>query len=141
MRQSYGGPKITKGELPTRVNRSRVYSDPFFDCVTVAKSITLKDKFENLGARLVQDVAQKTNEIAGDGQLATVLTRTIYSEGVKNIAARCDSMDLRCGAQASVERVVDYLAKHVKTSWVPSAGTSCSMAIMSTSTSSAVPQT
>ncbi|KAJ2986772.1 hypothetical protein NUW54_g9638 [Trametes sanguinea] len=68
--QPFGGPKITK------------------DGVTVAKSITLKDKFENLGARLVQDVASKTNEIAGDGTTtATVLARAIYSEGVKNVAA------------------------------------------------------
>jgi chaperonin GroEL len=52
--------------------------------VTVAKSITLKDKFENLGARLVQDVASKTNETAGDGTTtATVLARAIYAEGVK----------------------------------------------------------
>lgn len=54
------------------------------DGVTVAKAINLKDKFENLGARLVQDVAQKTNEIAGDGTTtATILARAIYSEGVK----------------------------------------------------------
>ena len=76
--QPYGGPKITK------------------DGVTVAKSITLKDKFENLGARLVQDVANKTNEIAGDGTTtATVLARAIYSEGVKNVAAGCNPMDVR----------------------------------------------
>ncbi|KAG5731520.1 Heat shock protein 60, partial [Termitomyces sp. T112] len=96
--QSFGGPKITK------------------DGVTVAKSITLKDKFENLGARLVQDVAQKTNEIAGDGTTtATVLARAIYSEGVKNVAAGCNPMDLRRGSQAAVDRVVDFLAAHTKT--------------------------
>jgi chaperonin GroEL len=68
--QPFGGPKITK------------------DGVTVAKSIVLKDKFENLGARLVQDVANKTNEVAGDGTTtATVLARAIYAEGVKNVAA------------------------------------------------------
>ncbi|KAH9940623.1 chaperonin GroL [Amylocystis lapponica] len=96
--QSYGGPKITK------------------DGVTVAKSITLKDKFENLGARLIQDVAQKTNEIAGDGTTtATVLARAIYSEGVKNVAAGCNPMDLRRGSQAAVERVVEFLSAHTKT--------------------------
>ncbi|KAI0051272.1 chaperonin GroL [Auriscalpium vulgare] len=96
--QSFGGPKITK------------------DGVTVAKSITLKDKFENLGARLVQDVAQKTNEIAGDGTTtATVLARAIYAEGVKNVAAGCNPMDLRRGSQAAVERVVEFLAKNTKT--------------------------
>jgi chaperonin GroEL len=95
------------------------------DGVTVAKAISLKDKFENLGARyvkqvfprtplkfvgmisLIQDVAQKTNERAGDGTTtATVLARSIYSEGVKNVAAGCNPMDLRRGSQAAVERVV-----------------------------------
>ncbi|CAL1713839.1 unnamed protein product [Somion occarium] len=96
--QSFGGPKITK------------------DGVTVAKSISLKDKFENLGARLVQDVAQKTNEIAGDGTTtATVLARAIYAEGVKNVAAGCNPMDLRRGSQAAVDRVVEFLSHHTKT--------------------------
>ncbi|KAI0083257.1 chaperonin Cpn60/TCP-1 family [Irpex rosettiformis] len=96
--QSFGGPKITK------------------DGVTVAKSIQLKDKFENLGARLVQDVAQKTNEIAGDGTTtATVLARAIYSEGVKNVAAGCNPMDLRRGSQAAVDRVVEFLSSQAKT--------------------------
>ncbi|PCH39724.1 chaperonin GroL [Wolfiporia cocos MD-104 SS10] len=96
--QSFGGPKITK------------------DGVTVAKSIQLEDKFENLGARLVQDVAQKTNEIAGDGTTtATVLARAIYAEGVKNVAAGCNPMDLRRGSQAAVDRVVAFLAAHTKT--------------------------
>lgn len=90
--QPFGGPKITK------------------DGVTVAKSITLKDKFENLGARLVQDVANKTNEIAGDGTTtATVLARAIYSEGVKNVAAGCNPMDLRRGSQAAVDEVIKFL--------------------------------
>ncbi|KIM91787.1 hypothetical protein PILCRDRAFT_811057 [Piloderma croceum F 1598] len=96
--QSFGGPKITK------------------DGVTVAKSISLKDKFENLGARLVQDVAQKTNEMAGDGTTtATVLASAIYSEGVKNVAAGCNPMDLRRGSQAAVDRVVEFLSAHTKT--------------------------
>jgi chaperonin GroEL len=96
--QSFGGPKITK------------------DGVTVAKSISLKDKFENLGARLVQDVAQKTNEIAGDGTTtATVLASAIYAEGVKNVAAGCNPMDLRRGSQAAVDRVVEFLSANTKT--------------------------
>ncbi|KAG6380013.1 hypothetical protein JVT61DRAFT_8087 [Boletus reticuloceps] len=95
--QSFGGPKITK------------------DGVTVAKSITLKDKFENLGARLIQDVAQKTNETAGDGTTtATVLARAIYAEGVKNVAAGCNPMDLRRGSQAAVDRVVEFLSLNTK---------------------------
>ncbi|BGP16220.1 chaperonin [Rhodosporidiobolus nylandii] len=93
--QPFGGPKITK------------------DGVTVAKSITLKDKFENLGARLIQDVASKANEEAGDGTTtATVLARAIYSEGVKNVAAGCNPMDLRRGAQAAVEAVIQFLEQN-----------------------------
>jgi chaperonin GroEL len=95
--QPYGSPKITK------------------DGVTVAKSIVLEDKFENLGARLVQDVASKTNEIAGDGTTtATVLTRAIFSEGVKNVAAGCNPMDLRRGSQMAVDAVVGFLKQHTK---------------------------
>ncbi|GAO46333.1 hypothetical protein G7K_0565-t1 [Saitoella complicata NRRL Y-17804] len=93
--QSFGSPKITK------------------DGVTVAKAVTLKDKFENLGARLVQDVANKTNETAGDGTTtATVLTRAIFTESVKNVAAGCNPMDLRRGAQAAVEAVVKFLQEN-----------------------------
>lgn len=90
--QPYGAPKITK------------------DGVTVAKAIQLKDKLENLGARLVQDVASKTNDVAGDGTTtATVLARAIYVEGVKNVAAGCSPTDLRRGAQAAVEKVLAFL--------------------------------
>ncbi|OCF36576.1 hsp60-like protein [Kwoniella heveanensis CBS 569] len=90
--QSFGGPKITK------------------DGVSVAKAITLKDPVENLGARLVQDVASKTNDTAGDGTTtATVLARAIYSEGVKNVAAGCNPMDLRRGAQKAVDKVLEVL--------------------------------
>ncbi|KAI9013744.1 hsp60-like protein [Phycomyces nitens] len=90
--QPYGSPKITK------------------DGVTVAKSIVLEDKFENLGAKLVQDVANKTNEAAGDGTTtATVLARAIFTEGVKNVAAGCNPLDLRRGAQLAVESVVEFL--------------------------------
>ncbi len=79
----------------------------------MAKAIVLKDKFENLGARLLQDVAQKTNEVAGDGTTtATVLGRAIFSETVKNVAAGCNPMDLRRGTQAAVEAVVEYLQKN-----------------------------
>lgn len=89
---SFGSPKITK------------------DGVTVAKAISLKDKFENLGARLLQDVASKTNDVAGDGTTtATVLARAIFSETVKNVAAGCNPMDLRRGIQAAVDSVVKYL--------------------------------
>jgi chaperonin GroEL len=83
------------------------------DGVTVAKAISLQDKFENLGARLLQDVASKTNETAGDGTTtATVLARAIFSETVKNVAAGCNPMDLRRGTQAAVEAVVDFLKQN-----------------------------
>ena len=78
--------------------------------MTVAKAISLQDKFENLGARLLQDVASKTNEVAGDGTTtATVLARAIFSETVKNVAAGCNPMDLRRGIQAAVDAVVAFL--------------------------------
>lgn len=65
--------------------------------------------------RLVQDVAQKTNEVAGDGTTtATVLARAIYAEGVKNVAAGCNPMDLRRGSQKAVEKVIEILEKQKK---------------------------
>jgi chaperonin GroEL len=77
--------------------------------------VTLADKFENLGARLIQDVASKTNEVAGDGTTtATVLASAIFSETVKNVAAGCNPMDLRRGTQAAVDAVVDFLQKNKK---------------------------
>ncbi|KAI3652523.1 hypothetical protein MP228_001948 [Amoeboaphelidium protococcarum] len=90
--QTYGSPKITK------------------DGVTVAKSIVLEDKFQNLGARLVQDVANKTNEAAGDGTTtATVLTRAIFLEGLKNVASGVNPIEMRRGVQAAVDKVVEFL--------------------------------
>ncbi|KAI8878225.1 GroEL equatorial domain-like protein, partial [Backusella circina FSU 941] len=95
--QAYGSPKITK------------------DGVTVAKSIVLEDKFENLGARLVQDVANKTNELAGDGTTtSTVLARAIFTEGVKNVAAGCSPLELRRGSQLAVDHVVEFLKANSK---------------------------
>lgn len=95
--QQFGSPKITK------------------DGVTVAKSITLEDKFEDMGAKLLQEVASKTNESAGDGTTsATVLGRSIFTESVKNVAAGCNPMDLRRGSQAAVEAVVNYLQQNKK---------------------------
>ena len=90
--QSYGAPKITK------------------DGVTVAKAITLLDKFENLGAKLVQDVANKTNEIAGDGTTtATILARAIFIEGLKCIASGVNAADLRKGIAVAVQETIDFL--------------------------------
>ena len=90
--QSFGAPKITK------------------DGVTVAKSISLEDKFENLGAKIVQDVASKTNDVAGDGTTtATILARSIFLEGLKCIAAGVNPADLRKGVQTGVDHTIAYL--------------------------------
>ena len=75
---------------------------------------------KNMVFRLVQDVASKTNEVAGDGTTtATVLTRAIFTEGVKNVAAGCNPMDLRRGAQMAVDAVVDFLKSHTKVITTP----------------------
>ncbi|GIL83082.1 hypothetical protein Vretimale_11474 [Volvox reticuliferus] len=95
--QSYGGPKITK------------------DGVTVAKAIELKDKFENMGASLVKQVASATNDVAGDGTTtATVLTRAILAEGCKSVAAGMNPMDLRRGINMAVDHVVTVLKSRAK---------------------------
>ena len=87
--QSFGAPKITK------------------DGVTVAKNIEFKDRFMNMGAQLVRQVANKTNDQAGDGTTtATVLTRAIFSEGCKSVAAGMNPMDLRRGIQLAVDQVI-----------------------------------
>lgn len=92
LEQSFGAPKITK------------------DGVTVAKHIEFKDRLQNLGAQLVRDVASKTNDIAGDGTTtATVLTRAIYTEGCKNVAAGMNPLDLQRGINLAVKEVVKNL--------------------------------
>lgn len=88
--QQFGAPKITK------------------DGVTVAKACEFADRFENLGAQLVRGVASKTNDAAGDGTTtATVLTRAIYTEAVKAVAAGMNPMDIRRGITAAVELVLE----------------------------------
>jgi len=92
--QPYGSPKITK------------------DGVTVAKSIDLECKYEDMGAQLVKSVASKTNDVAGDGTTtATVLARAIYSEGCKAVAAGMNPLDLRRGIQSAVNSVTENLEK------------------------------
>src|SRR6056300_1481822 len=90
--KSFGAPTITK------------------DGVTVAKEIELTDKFENMGAQMVKEVASKTSDVAGDGTTtATVLAQAIYTEGAKLVAAGNDPMDLKRGIDKSVVAVVDKL--------------------------------
>ena len=95
--KSFGAPRTTK------------------DGVTVAKEIELADKFENMGAQMVREVASKTNDIAGDGTTtATVLARAIVREGSKSVAAGMNPMDLKRGIDKAVEAVVADLKKRAK---------------------------
>src|ERR687894_425150 len=95
--KSFGAPRITK------------------DGVTVAKEIELKDKFENMGAQMVREVASKTNDVAGDGTTtATVLAQAIVREGMKSVAAGMNPMDLKRGIDIAVTKVVEDIKKRSK---------------------------
>ena len=95
--KSFGAPRITK------------------DGVTVAKEIELDDKFENMGAQMVREVAQKTNDLAGDGTTtATVLAHAIVKEGAKAVAAGMNPMDLKRGINLAVKAVVDEIKGRAK---------------------------
>jgi chaperonin GroEL len=97
LEKSFGAPRITK------------------DGVTVAKEIELEDKFENMGAQMVREVASKTSDQAGDGTTtATVLAHAIVREGAKAVAAGMNPMDLKRGIDLAVDAVVDELKKHSK---------------------------
>jgi chaperonin GroEL len=97
MEKSFGAPRITK------------------DGVTVAKEIELEDKFENMGAQMVREVAQKTNDSAGDGTTtATVLAHAIVKEGAKAVAAGMNPMDLKRGIDLAVKAVVDEIKGRAK---------------------------
>ncbi len=97
LEKSWGAPTITK------------------DGVTVAKEIQLEDKFENMGAQMVKEVASKTSDIAGDGTTtATVLSRAIFSEGIKMVAAGHDPMAIKRGIDKAVAKVVEELKAQSK---------------------------
>merc|ERR1719182_566360 len=97
LEQSFGAPKITK------------------DGVTVAKAIEFADRHQNLGAQLVRQVANKTNDIAGDGTTtSTVLCRAIFAEGCKAVAAGMNPMDLRRGINLAVDAVLSDLKARTK---------------------------
>ena len=90
--KSFGAPQVTK------------------DGVTVAKEIELKDNLENMGAQMVKEVASKTNDLAGDGTTtATVLAQAIIANGLKNVAAGANPMDLKRGIDKAVEHVIEKL--------------------------------
>src|SRR5260370_24006074 len=95
--KSFGAPRITK------------------DGVTVAKEIELADRFENIGAQMVKEVASRTSELAGDGTTtATVLAHAIVREGSKGVAAGMNPMDLKRGVDMAVEAIVEDIKKRSK---------------------------
>ena len=97
IQRSWGAPTVTK------------------DGVTVVKEIELEDKFENIGARMVREVAQKTSDVAGDGTTtATILARAIFREGLRLLAAGFDAMELKRGIDAAVQKAVEALKAQAK---------------------------
>jgi chaperonin GroEL len=109
--------KVTLGPKGRNVVIDKAFGAPRIskDGVTVAKEIELADKFENMGAQMVREVASKTNDIAGDGTTtATVLAQSIVREGAKAVAAGMNPMDLKRGVDAAVEAVVAELKKQSK---------------------------
>ena len=95
--KSYGAPRTTK------------------DGVTVAKEIELEDKFENMGAQMVKEVASKTNDNAGDGTTtASILAQAIVGEGIKYVTAGMNPMDIKRGIDKAVESVIESLKKTSK---------------------------
>ncbi|MFY9629356.1 MAG: TCP-1/cpn60 chaperonin family protein, partial [Methylocystis sp.] len=109
--------KVTLGPKGRNVILDKSYGAPHItkDGVTVAKEIELADKFENMGAQMVREVASKTNDLAGDGTTtATVLAASIMREGLKLVAAGMNPMDLKRGVDKAVLVLVEELAKHSK---------------------------
>ncbi|MDC6351244.1 chaperonin GroEL [Zeaxanthinibacter sp. PT1] len=109
--------KVTLGPKGRNVIISKSFGSPSVtkDGVTVAKEIELKDALENMGAQMVKEVASKTNDLAGDGTTtATVLAQAIVKEGLKNVAAGANPMDLKRGIDKAVEAIVADLAKQTK---------------------------
>ena len=97
LQKSWGAPTVTK------------------DGVSVVKEIELEDKFENMGARMVREVAQKTSDVAGDGTTtATILARALFREGLRLVVAGFDAMELKRGVDAAVEKAVEALKAQAK---------------------------
>ncbi|MFZ3055198.1 MAG: chaperonin GroEL [Smithella sp.] len=109
--------KVTLGPKGRNVIIDKSYGSPTVtkDGVTVAKEIELEDKFENMGAQMVKEVASKTSDVAGDGTTtATLLAQAIYREGVKAVAAGSNPMDIKRGIDKAVDAVVNELSKMSK---------------------------
>ena len=107
--------KITLGPKGRNVVLDKKYGAPVItnDGVTIAKEIELKDPFENMGAQLVKEVATKTNDAAGDGTTtATVLAQAMVTEGMKNVAAGANPMDIRRGMSKAVAAAVEAIKSH-----------------------------
>ena len=104
--------KVTLGPKGRNVVLDKSFGAPLItnDGVTIAKEIELEDKFENMGARLVKEVSEKTNDVAGDGTTtATVLAQAMIKEGVKNVAAGADPMAMKRGIDKAVKSAVEEL--------------------------------
>ncbi len=109
--------KITLGPKGRNVVLDKKFGAPLItnDGVTIAKEIELEDAFENMGAQLVKEVATKTNDVAGDGTTtATLLAQAIIREGMKNVAAGANPMDLKKGIQKAVEEAVEAVKQSSK---------------------------
>ncbi|MDP8234050.1 MAG: chaperonin GroEL [Candidatus Saelkia tenebricola] len=106
--------KVTLGPKGRNVVLDKKFGSPIItkDGVTVAKDIDLEDAFENMGAQLVKEVAEKTSDVAGDGTTtATILTESIYREGLKNVTAGANPMALKRGIEKAVASVIEELQK------------------------------
>ena len=107
--------KITLGPKGRNVVLGKKFGAPVItnDGVTIAKEIELKDEFENMGAQLVREVATKTNDAAGDGTTtATVLAQAMVTEGMKNVTAGANPMDIRRGMSKAVTKAVEAIKAH-----------------------------
>ncbi|MEO5667525.1 MAG: TCP-1/cpn60 chaperonin family protein, partial [Bdellovibrionota bacterium] len=109
--------KVTLGPRGRNVVIEKSFGAPLItkDGVTVAKEIEIEDKFENMGAQMVREVASKTNDDAGDGTTtATILAQAIYREGIKMVSAGHNPMDLKRGVDMAVTALVQELKKQAK---------------------------
>lgn len=106
--------KVTLGPCGRNVVLEKSFGSPTVtkDGVTVAKEIELDDSYENMGAQMVKEVASKTSSVAGDGTTtATIYAEAIYDEGLKNVTAGANSMELKRGIEAAVDQVVQEFKK------------------------------
>jgi chaperonin GroEL len=109
--------KVTLGPKGRNVILEKKFGAPTItkDGVTVAKEIELEDATENMGAQMVREVASKTSDVAGDGTTtATILAQAIYREGLKNVTAGANPMDLKRGIDIAVVKIIEQLKKMSK---------------------------